>query len=141
MYFKLTGTVLLEAYPLSLAGDSQMLTGKLSVSAGSIDEGVTEGLQSIQGTPNTTGPMEEDERQDFGYFLFFFLCVSFLCVSVCVSLTECPFTTSHYYSFMNKTPLGRRIISLFLFFFFLFWFHCSCFHSVLTYTMSIKGRS
>lgn len=29
---------------------------------GSMDEGVTEGLQSIQGTPNTTGHMEEDER-------------------------------------------------------------------------------
>lgn len=34
----------------------------LYVFTGSMDEGVTEGLQSIQGTPNTTGHMEEDER-------------------------------------------------------------------------------
>lgn len=27
-----------------------------------MDEGVTESLQSMQGTPNTTGHMEEDER-------------------------------------------------------------------------------
>ena len=62
MYFKLTGTVLLDAYPLN--GDWQMLR-EGSFSTGSIDEGVTEGLQSIQGTPNTTGHMEDDERQDF----------------------------------------------------------------------------
>jgi len=33
-----------------------------ALSSGSMDEGVTEGLQSMQGTPNTTGHMEEDER-------------------------------------------------------------------------------
>lgn len=38
-----------------------------------MDEGVTEGLQSIQGTPNTTGHMEEDER----YKSFFFSPLSF----------------------------------------------------------------
>lgn len=59
----------------------------LSLSTGSIDEGVTEGLQSIQGTPNTTGHMEEDERQDFlkfffvGVFLFLYR-VSFYNVSL-----------------------------------------------------------
>lgn len=35
---------------------------KSALSSGSMDEGVTEGLQSMQGTPNTTGHMEEDER-------------------------------------------------------------------------------
>lgn len=41
---------------------------------GSMDEGVTEGLQSIQGTPNTTGHMEEDERYaDFCKIAVFFL--------------------------------------------------------------------
>ncbi|KAK2912087.1 hypothetical protein Q8A67_004220 [Cirrhinus molitorella] len=39
-----------------------LLISPQSSSIGSLDEGVTEGLQSMQGTPNTTGHMEEDER-------------------------------------------------------------------------------
>uniref|UniRef100_A0A8C1TQ72 Zinc finger and BTB domain-containing protein 44 n=1 Tax=Cyprinus carpio TaxID=7962 RepID=A0A8C1TQ72_CYPCA len=39
-----------------------LLISPQSSSIGSLDEGVTEGLQSLQGTPNTTGHMEEDER-------------------------------------------------------------------------------
>ncbi|KAK7173107.1 hypothetical protein R3I93_003052 [Phoxinus phoxinus] len=39
-----------------------LLISPQSSSIGSMDEGVTEGLQSMQGTPNTTGHMEEDER-------------------------------------------------------------------------------
>ncbi|XP_056601169.1 zinc finger and BTB domain-containing protein 44 isoform X1 [Triplophysa dalaica] len=39
-----------------------LLISPQSSSIGSMDEGVTESLQSMQGTPNTTGHMEEDER-------------------------------------------------------------------------------
>lgn len=47
-----------------------------------MDEGVTEGLQSIQGTPNTTGHMEEDERYICFSGLRCFYGVSFYDVSL-----------------------------------------------------------
>lgn len=55
---------------------------KTNVLTGSMDEGVTEGLQSIQGTPNTTGHMEEDERYSFFVRLQCFYKVSFYDVSL-----------------------------------------------------------
>ncbi|XP_063059568.1 zinc finger and BTB domain-containing protein 44 isoform X2 [Engraulis encrasicolus] len=51
-----------QTVPGSEHTQEDLLISPQSSSIGSIDEGVTEGLQSIQGTPNTTGPMEEDER-------------------------------------------------------------------------------
>ncbi|KAL2094964.1 hypothetical protein ACEWY4_009683 [Coilia grayii] len=51
-----------QTVPGSEHNQEDLLISPQSSSIGSIDEGVTEGLQSIQGTPNTTGPMEEDER-------------------------------------------------------------------------------
>ncbi|XP_041948666.1 zinc finger and BTB domain-containing protein 44 isoform X1 [Alosa sapidissima] len=51
-----------QTVPGSEHNQEDLLISPQSSSIGSIDEGVTEGLQSIQGTPNTTGHMEEDER-------------------------------------------------------------------------------
>ncbi|XP_028840428.1 zinc finger and BTB domain-containing protein 44 isoform X2 [Denticeps clupeoides] len=51
-----------QTVPGSEHAQEDLLISPQSSSIGSIDEGVTEGLQSIQGTPNTTGHMEEDER-------------------------------------------------------------------------------
>ncbi|XP_053086321.1 zinc finger and BTB domain-containing protein 44 isoform X2 [Pangasianodon hypophthalmus] len=51
-----------QTVPGSEHTQEDLLISPQSSSIGSMDEGVTEGLQSIQGTPNTTGHMEEDER-------------------------------------------------------------------------------
>ncbi|XP_031428329.1 zinc finger and BTB domain-containing protein 44 isoform X2 [Clupea harengus] len=51
-----------QTVPGSEHNQEDLLISPQSSSIGSIDEGVTEGLQSIQGTPNTTGHMEDDER-------------------------------------------------------------------------------
>uniref|UniRef100_A0A3B1KAB0 Zinc finger and BTB domain-containing protein 44 n=1 Tax=Astyanax mexicanus TaxID=7994 RepID=A0A3B1KAB0_ASTMX len=51
-----------QTVPGSEHAQEDLLISPQSSSIGSMDEGVTEGLQSIQGTPNTTGHMEEDER-------------------------------------------------------------------------------
>ncbi|XP_062844548.1 zinc finger and BTB domain-containing protein 44 isoform X3 [Trichomycterus rosablanca] len=51
-----------QTVPCSEHTQEDLLISPQSSSIGSVDEGVTEGLQSIQGTPNTTAHMEEDER-------------------------------------------------------------------------------
>ncbi|XP_017557272.1 zinc finger and BTB domain-containing protein 44 isoform X1 [Pygocentrus nattereri] len=51
-----------QTVPGSEHAQEDLLISPQSSSIGSMDEGVTEGLQSIQGTPNTTGHMEEDDR-------------------------------------------------------------------------------
>ncbi|XP_051967552.1 zinc finger and BTB domain-containing protein 44 isoform X2 [Xyrauchen texanus] len=51
-----------QTVPSNEHTQEDLLISPQSSSIGSMDEGVTEGLQSVQGTPNTTGHMEEDER-------------------------------------------------------------------------------
>ncbi|XP_067294929.1 zinc finger and BTB domain-containing protein 44 isoform X2 [Pseudorasbora parva] len=51
-----------QTVPGNEHAQEDLLISPQSSSIGSMDEGVTEGLQSMQGTPNTTGHMEEDER-------------------------------------------------------------------------------
>ncbi|XP_076867972.1 zinc finger and BTB domain-containing protein 44 isoform X2 [Brachyhypopomus gauderio] len=51
-----------QTVPGSEHAQEDLLISPQSSSIGSMDEGVSESLQSIQGTPNTTGHMEEDER-------------------------------------------------------------------------------
>ncbi|KAK1787799.1 hypothetical protein P4O66_016284 [Electrophorus voltai] len=51
-----------QTVPGSEHAQEDLLISPQSSSIGSMDEGVSESLQSIQGTPNATGHMEEDER-------------------------------------------------------------------------------
>lgn len=55
--FKINNTILRHSFT-----GEEVQKQRFALSSGSMDEGVTEGLQSMQGTPNTTGHMEEDER-------------------------------------------------------------------------------
>lgn len=51
-----------QTVPGSEHTHEDLLISPQSSSIGSLDEGVTEGLQSMQGTPNTSGQLEEDDR-------------------------------------------------------------------------------
>ncbi|XP_030648773.1 zinc finger and BTB domain-containing protein 44 [Chanos chanos] len=53
-----------QTVPGSEHAQEELLISPQSSSIGSMDEGLTEGLHSVQGTPNTTGPMEEEDRLD-----------------------------------------------------------------------------